>query len=85
MSDLQKEFDSDSLSRTVPLVDAQWQACNICLEELCQTDLKTHESCDDCVLCDTCIEVCILFLKCIVFYYYSKKKLEITGIFVWSL
>ncbi|KAB7496968.1 Ubiquitin carboxyl-terminal hydrolase 9 [Armadillidium nasatum] len=24
--------------------DAQWQPCNICLDEFCQTDLKTHES-----------------------------------------
>ena len=37
--------------------DAMWQPCNICLEELCQTDLRTHLGCDDCVLCENCIEV----------------------------
>ncbi|XP_068239459.1 uncharacterized protein [Palaemon carinicauda] len=35
----------------------QWRPCNICLEEMCQTELRTHHSCEDCLLCDGCIEM----------------------------
>ncbi|KAK7074137.1 hypothetical protein SK128_019422 [Halocaridina rubra] len=35
----------------------QWRPCNICLEEMCQTELRTHHSCEDCLLCDSCIEM----------------------------
>ncbi|CAL4074730.1 unnamed protein product, partial [Meganyctiphanes norvegica] len=34
-----------------------WRPCNICLDEMCQTELRTHNSCEDCLLCDTCIEM----------------------------
>lgn len=36
---------------------SQWRPCNICLEEMCQTELKTHHTCEDCLLCDGCIEM----------------------------
>ncbi|KAK4307464.1 hypothetical protein Pmani_020768 [Petrolisthes manimaculis] len=36
---------------------SQWRSCNICLEEMCQTELKTHHTCEDCLLCDGCIEM----------------------------
>lgn len=34
-----------------------WRSCTICLEEMCQTELKTHHTCEACLLCDGCIEV----------------------------
>ncbi|XP_042861119.1 uncharacterized protein LOC122246550 [Penaeus japonicus] len=34
-----------------------WRPCNICLEEMCQTELRTHHTCEDCLLCDGCIEM----------------------------
>nr|XP_053639110.1 uncharacterized protein LOC128693454 isoform X2 [Cherax quadricarinatus] len=36
---------------------SQWRPCNICLEEMCQTELRTHHTCEDCLLCDGCIEM----------------------------
>lgn len=37
-----------------------WRSCTICLEEMCQTELKTHHTCEACLLCDGCIEVCVM-------------------------
>ncbi|XP_045121962.1 uncharacterized protein LOC123510698 [Portunus trituberculatus] len=34
-----------------------WRSCTICLEEMCQTELKTHHTCEACLLCDGCIEM----------------------------
>ena len=36
-----------------------WRSCTICLEEMCQTELKTHHTCEACLLCDGCIEVSV--------------------------
>ncbi|KAF2366092.1 Peptidase C19 ubiquitin carboxyl-terminal hydrolase, partial [Trinorchestia longiramus] len=37
----------------------EWKTCNICLEEMCQTELKTHDHCYDCLLCETCIDMSV--------------------------
>ncbi|XP_018014152.1 uncharacterized protein LOC108671170 [Hyalella azteca] len=38
---------------------SEWKTCNICLEEMCQTELKTHDHCYDCLLCETCIDMSV--------------------------
>uniref|UniRef100_A0A6A7FRF5 ubiquitinyl hydrolase 1 n=1 Tax=Hirondellea gigas TaxID=1518452 RepID=A0A6A7FRF5_9CRUS len=35
----------------------EWKTCNICLEEMCQTELKTHGMCFDCLLCESCLDM----------------------------
>ena len=57
---LESLFDGPNSSgrEDAPTSDlSEWKICNICLEEMCQSELKSHGLCYDCLLCENCIDM----------------------------
>lgn len=42
---------------TTPGDQSEWKTCNICLEEMALTELKSHGLCYDCLLCESCLDM----------------------------